>query len=342
MPSVSLARGISSGGGSGGRIEGNFKFMPIPYINYNRSIGLSFGGLPMAMFNPVKSDTISPSSIAAVLGMYSTNKTWFLMGFGALFLDEDNWRIIAAGGLGSVNFQFYLDNPINTWIPYNTQAEFLFTQVQRRVYNRLYAGLSYTQTRFQTSTEIFPDTLQTTLRGLGFSLTVDRRLNIYYPRGGFQGKIKYFTYPEALGNEFVSDKVEIEYNHYFPFRKGRDVIAGRFYAGLGIGNLAFNQQFIVGQKDIRGYTQGEFRGNYLLAIQGEYRWNFYKKIGMVGFLGFATVFEAINADDDGRILPGIGTGIRYTVFPDNHMNVGMDISAGYKDWGIYFRIGEAF
>jgi len=24
------------------------------------------------------------------------------------------------------------------------------------------------------------------------------------------------------------------------------------------------------------------------------------------------------------------------------MNVGLDISTGYKDWGIYFRIGDAF
>ena len=103
-----------------------------------------------------------------------------------------------------------------------------------------------------------------------------------------------------------------------------------------------NQQFIVGQKDIRGYTQGEFRGNNKLAVQGEYRWNFHERWGAVGFIGLATVFEAINDEDNGRILPGIGCGIRYTAFTDNHMNVGLDIAAGKNDWGLYFRIGEAF
>jgi hypothetical protein len=309
LPNPSSGQGIpSGGGGASGRIEGNFKFMPIPYINYNRSIGLSLGALPMAMFNPIEDDTLSPSSVAAVLGMYSTNDTWFVMGFGALFLDEDNWRIIAAGGLGSINFQFYLDNPIDKWIPYNTQADFIFTQVQRRIYNKIYLGVSYVYTKFKTSTEAFTDTAETTLKGLGLSLSMDRRKNFYYPKDGFLTTIKYFTYPKTFSNEFISNKVEIEYNHYFPFRDEQDVLAGRFYAGLGIGDLEFNQQFIVGQKDIRGYTQGEFRGNYILAIQGEYRWNFYERWGVVGFLGFASVFESINSEDDGRILPGVGVG----------------------------------
>lgn len=90
------------------------------------------------------------------------------------------------------------------------------------------------------------------------------------------------------------------------------------------------------------YSQGAYRGNYLLALQGEYRWNFHKRLGMVGFLGFATVFESINREDDGRILSGIGTGIRYTADLQTRLNVGMDIAVGRKDWSINFRLREAF
>ena len=71
-------------------------------------------------------------------------------------------------------------------------------------------------------------------------------------------------------------------------------------------------------------------------------WNFAGRWGLVGFLGFATVFESINEEDDGRILPGVGTGIRFTAFTDNNMTVGIDIATGDGDWGLYFRIGEAF
>ncbi len=297
----------------------------------------------MAMFNPVSSDTVSPSSIAGALGIYTTNKTWFVMGFTMLFLDEDNWRITAAGGVGSINFQFFLDNPVNTIVPYNTAADFGYIGFQRRIVGKFYLGASYVNTKFKTTTDIFPDTFETTLHGLGLKATLDRRLNLYYPRGGLHTNIKYTAYPEFLGNEFISNRIEIDHNHYFPLRENHDVLAGRFYAGLGIGEVSFNQQFIVGQgSDIRGYSQGTHRGDYLLAIQGEYRWNFFERFGVVGFLGFATLFQAVNEDDSGRIFPGIGTGFRYTVITDNHMNVGMDIAVADGDWGIYFRLGEAF
>jgi len=329
-------------GGDNGRIEGRYKIVPIPYINYNRSIGLTIGALPMVMFNPVEKDTISPSSIAGLLGMYSTNDTWLGMAFSQMFFSEDRWRVTAAGGKGSLNFQFYLDQPIDAWIPYNTSAGFAFLQVQRRIVRDVYGGISYVYMDFSTSTDLFPQTHDTTLNGLGLSLTMDTRPNFYYPKAGFFTNAKYFTYPDAFGNETESNTVDIDYNRYWSFRQSHDVLAARGYVGLGIGDLSFNQQYIVGQTDIRGYTQGEFRGNYIVAAQGEYRWNFAKRWGAVGFAGLATVFEAINEDDNGKILPGIGTGIRFTAFTDNHMNVGLDIAAGLRDWGIYFRIGEAF
>ena len=145
-----------------------------------------------------------------------------------------------------------------------------------------------------------------------------------------------------MGNEPRSNKIEFDFNHYLPVRQQTDVVAGRFYAGLGIGDLAFNQQFIVKAPDIRGYTQGAFRGENLLALQGEYRYNFHKRWGAVGFAGVATVFEAINDSDNGKLLPAIGTGIRFRAFPDNNFSVGIDVATGLDDWGIYFQIGEAF
>lgn len=338
-PAVAEAGG---GIGENGRIEGRYKFVPIPYVNYNRSFGFTIGAVPMVMFNPVERDTISPSSLVGLVGMYASNGTWFGLGFAQMFFKEDTWRATAAGGRGSVNFQFYLDNPINVWVPYNTRADFAYVEGQRKIVENVYAGLSYVYMHFRTSTEQFPSSENTTLNGIGVKGTVDRRSNVYYPKSGQFTNLQWFTYPTGLGNDVESNKIDIDYNHYWPFRQDKDVLAARGFAGLGIGDLSFNQQYIVGQVDIRGYTQGEFRGNYLVAAQGEYRWNSRGRWGAVGFLGLATVFDGINESNNGRILPGIGAGIRFTAFTDNHMNVGMDVAAGDGDWGIYFRIGEAF
>ena len=339
-----FSQGLPGGGvgGGGNRIEGKVKFMPIPYINYDRSIGLTLGALPMLMFNPVDRDTLSPSSVAGAMGMWTTNGTWFGVAFTKLHLKEDNWRLTAAGGLGAINFQFYLDNPVDMWIPYTTEANFLVFKAERRVYRRIYAGASYSYVDFLTSTENLPIEQRTILNGLGLSLSIDQRNVIYYPSRGFISNINYNTYPDFLGNDAPSNKVEVDHNHYFSARNRKDVVAGRFYSGLGIGDLTFNQQFIVGRTDIRGYSQGAFRGNYQLAVQGEYRWNFHERLGLVGFLGVATIFDGVNESDNGRLLPGIGSGFRVTIQEDTQFKVGMDIAAGINDWSIEFRIGEAF
>jgi hemolysin activation/secretion protein len=136
--------------------------------------------------------------------------------------------------------------------------------------------------------------------------------------------------------------LEFDHNHYFPVRDDKDVLAARAFVGVGLGTLDFNQQYIVRDLDIRGYTQGAFRGENLLAAQAEYRWNFHRRWGAVGFAGVATVLEAINENDSGKLLPGAGAGIRFRAFPETNFSVGMDVAAGINDWGIYFQIGEAF
>ena len=87
---------------------------------------------------------------------------------------------------------------------------------------------------------------------------------------------------------------------------------------------------------------GEYRGKQLVALQGEYRYNFKGKMGLIGFAGLGSVYGSEVEANNGKILPSIGMGYRYTVFPENKMNIGIDVAAGRDDWGIYFRIGEAF
>lgn len=340
-PGTMHGQGEMSSGGSGGRIEGDFSFRPLPYVNYNRTLGFSFGAIPMAMFNPVSSDTLSPSSLAGLLGIYTTNKTWFAMGFSQMYFGEGDWRVGFGGGFGSLNSQFYLDYPVNDFVPYNTLADILFMQVQRRVFNKIFAGANYTYVRYETTTDLQPESELSTHHGLGVKLSWDGRTDVYYPRSGSMANAAFTVQPAFLGNDFISEKIQLDYSAYFSFAGDRDVLAVRASAGIGLGDLSFNQQFVVGNRDIRGYSQGAYRGNTLLAAQAEYRWNVLPSWGAVGFAGLATVYKSINASDDGRLLPGAGVGFRFTAFEETRMNIGLDAAVGKGDWGVYFRIGEA-
>jgi len=318
--------------------------MPIPKVNKKGTFGFSGGLLSMAMYKLNKTDSISPASVSGGFGMYTSNKSWFAMQFNKLYFNEDKYRATIAIGTGFFNAQFYLDLPIfSDYIDYSTAVTFAKFELQRQILPDFYFGLFYIYGKLKNEfNNEGIETGETYLNGLGSILSYDLRDDVYYPLHGYFANLNYTTYPEFMDNEFVSNKIVLDYNHYFGLKNQRDVIATRFYGGMGIGDLNFNQQFTVGNNDIRGYTQGKYRGEQIIAMQAEYRWNPFQKLGFVGFAGLATVLTAFNEEDSGKLLPGIGTGFRYTVFPDKHMNVGIDVGAGKEDWGIYFKIGEAF
>ncbi|MGL6267249.1 MAG: hypothetical protein ACRC2O_04965 [Chitinophagaceae bacterium] len=85
-------------------------FAPIPIFSYNRSYGISVGGMLNAFTDITANDTISPPSMT-VLGLgYTQNKSYFGILFQKLFLKEDTWRIVWKLGLGRTNFQFYQED----------------------------------------------------------------------------------------------------------------------------------------------------------------------------------------------------------------------------------------
>jgi hypothetical protein len=338
------AQSMSLGGGGGSEKDStqDFKFLPIPYINYDRSLEFQFGALPMAMYTLNKKDTISPQAVSGIVGIWTTNKSWFLIAFSQFYLKEDRWRVALAGGLVSVNFQTYVDLPVNGFIDYNTAADFVYLEAKRRIFKDVYLGLNYTYSSFNTRFEGVPEPKVTYLNGIGVVMTRDTRDNVYYPKSGGETDLDWKTYPHSLNESGGVNKVEISHNHFLPMRDDNDIIGLRAYVGFGLGELPFEQQFLVGQTDIRGYTQGRYRGDAIYSIQGEYRWNLADRFGLVGFFGIATISGSNVSENNGIVLPGIGAGFRYTAFEKNHFNVGMDGAIGKDDWGIYFRIGEAF
>ena len=307
----------------------NLEFKPVPYINYSRTGGFFIGAVPMVMFRVNKNDTISPKSMAGLAGVYSTEGNWASVVFGKIFTNQDRWRFTGGGGVGMNGFQFFTDD-LNQFIDYTTDIDFLMIKAERRIYKNLFAGLRYAYRQTETTTIISPNPNKTTFNSLAVSFSNDERDNVYYPFSGSVLDINFNATPEFLDNEYVTQKIEINFNKFLKVKK-TDVLALRAKLGVGIGDLAFEQQFIIGSMDIRGYTEGKYRGNNIATVQGEYRWNFKERMGLVGFAGLATIWDGINEQDNGKLLPGVGAGFRFTAFPDNHLNIGLDAAVGDGD-----------
>ncbi|MGY0392723.1 BamA/TamA family outer membrane protein [Bizionia sp. KMM 8389] len=319
------------------------EFNVVPYLNYNNNLEFMFGAIPMIMYKVDKEDTVSPKSLSGMAAVYTTNSSFFLTGFTRLYFAEDTWRLHAFAFYGNLNSQLYIDDlEAPGFYDYLTNSTILSIGVDRKIIDNLYGGIAYTFSDAQSVVEQDMGSSDNTTNGIQFKLASDTRDNVYYPRSGYQANLKWKTFQEWLGNDISANKISLAYNQYVSVRDGKDVIAGRVFGVFGLGEITFEQQVVIGRQDIRGYSEAKYRGDGKVAIQGEYRWNFKNKMGVVGFAGLATIYGSDTSSFNGKLYPGIGAGYRYKAFKRSDFNIGLDGAIGKDDWGVYFRIGEAF
>ncbi len=317
----------------------------MPFVSYNRNLEMMYGVLPMAMYRINRNDSISPKSLTGISPIFTSNGSRFVGFFNKLYFAEDSWRIIFFGGFGDLSSQFFIaeTGSPGQFIDYLTNSQVINVGLQRKVFEDLYAGVSYMYAKHHTKYEddVQPESTTET-SGLSFDVLWDTRNAVYYPTQGHFIKVKWSGFPDFLGNTIDANKIKTEFNKYMPMRGEKDVLATRFSGIFGLGDILFEQQVTIGGKDIRGYSEGKYRGDGQMSLQAEYRYNFRKRMGLVGFAAVSTIYGSDTESFNWGLYPGIGAGYRYQAFKANKFNIGIDAAVGKDDWGVYFRIGEAF
>lgn len=324
-------------------VDKKVSVVAVPLVNYNNSYKFSFGAFVSAFFKVSKRDTISPKSQVGVAGAYATNKSGMVFMFSKLYFNQDKYRVLLGGGLGSSNFQYYPGvMPFPKPIQFNTKFDFLFLEGQREIIPNLYGGLHIMISEVATVFDL-PDPLQDPETGgtyisPGFVVSYDNRSSIYYPQKGFYTELNTYHPREKWGSSHDYDKASVFGNYYVTI--ANSVLASRIYGDFAFGDVPFQAESVVGGSDLRGYTKGEYRGDIIFDLQTEWRSTLYKRFGYVAFAGIATAgndFESMSEP-----LYSLGAGIRYKAVVKDHINIGFDAAVGKNDWGIYFRITEAF
>ncbi len=331
----------------------------IPTITYNNSFKAIFGFMASGFYKLKANDTISPESSSTLIGTYSTNNTWYVVQANKFYINEDKFRSKLVGGFGSVNFQTFVDwsdiidglppgiIPVpppgdGVFVDYNTTFQFVYLDFLARVYKKLYIGANMVYSHAFTEFDAIGDpTEEVHLFGFGFASEYDTRNHQFMPLSGFNGKFNTMTFLESLGSSSNYTNINLEYNKYFP-QGERNTILLRAYGQAAIGDVPFAGQNVVGRDDLRGYSNGKYRANQVYNIQSEYRHWFAKRWGYVAFGGVATAINDASDLSFDNLLPAVGGGIRFLAIPSSKISVGMDVAVGKDDWGLYFRIGEAF
>jgi outer membrane protein assembly factor BamA len=322
---------------------------PVPILNPTFGTGLAAIGMYLYQL-----DEGSQPSFTAAGAVYTDTESY---GFGvaqvAHFAD-DAWKIKAGAASFDLNLKFFgigniLAN-LGISIPYNQKGWAAGVRGMRRFKGNWYGGLQYWYASMDTTAEITPNDItlpdeinvKTSVAGFGVIVEYDSRDNRFNPRKGNLFNATWSSSGETIGSDFDFSATKVDYNLYRELRP-TSVVAGRATLCMTPGDAPFYALCSFGRgNDLRGYVAGRYRDETMMTVQAEYRWNFYKKWGMVAFAGIGQVGEKLSDYNTNDILPSAGVGLRFKLSKTTGFNLSVDFAVGEDTSAWYFYVGEAF
>jgi hypothetical protein len=297
-----------------------------------------------------KENPDTPASVLSAGGFYSENDSWLGVGGFKGYLDGDRWRVLAVGGLGRINYDFFGvgsgadDDGLK--IPLRTDTAGGMLESLGRIAPNTHFGPRFQYAQVESSIrnsaplppEIEQNALDTTDVALGLHLQADTRDDTFYPTDGILADVEVDVFNDAIGSDFNFEQYALGVAGY-PSLDRHTVLAWRGVARLSSGDAPF---YRLSQYDLRGYEIGRYRDDLMLAAEVELRRKIWKRLGAVAFAGIGQVapsLEDLNADE---VLLSGGVGLRFRLTEKNALNYRVDVAWGRNGSVFYMSLSEAF
>jgi outer membrane protein assembly factor BamA len=177
---------------------------------------------------------------------------------------------------------------------------------------------------------------------IGFSISDDTRDHLIYPGKGayYQGQFMFSN--RILGSDFDFTSLKIDLRNYFTLFE-EVVIAGQLVGSFNWGDIPFFYSSFVGGKYLmRGFYEGRYRDNDMIAIQGECRIPLWWRIGIVVFAGVAQTADIPGDFRFDAFKVAFGGGVRLLWDKEQKLNIRLDVGFAEGETSLYVTIGEAF
>jgi outer membrane protein assembly factor BamA len=170
------------------------------------------------------------------------------------------------------------------------------------------------------------------------SLTYDTRDNIFTPTRGAYFEASAGVFSQALGADDEFQRASLLGMYYVP-------VCPRLYLGIrGSASASFgNEPFYLRPFiSLRGVPIMRYQGEEVAQIEGELRWQFWKRFSLIGFAGGGAAWTHLERFENSRKLITGGAGLRYEIARKYGIHMGLDVARGPDNTAIYVQIGSAW
>lgn len=322
----------------------------LPAFFYSPETKIGGGGVA-ALFRTLSPGAPTSSLMASLI--YTQRKQIMASLVSDLYLQGGKYRI--TGGLGYQDFPdlFYgigNDTPDINEEKFTARTYEFALKAQREVRPGIRVGpeVLFRHRSLHDLTEggmlesgDIPGSENGTAAGIGLAMEWDRRDNLFFPSRGHYVELSGTFSDNKLGSDFNFANLTADLRLYTSIRRNH-VVAVQGYAAASTGRAPFHLlPMLGGQNLLRGYYEGRFRDKAAFAVQAEYRFPVWKRLGAAVFAGTGDVAPGIDEFEVSNLKHAGGAGLRYRV-NDEGVNIRVDYAVGRTGTGMYITLQEAF
>jgi len=293
------------------------------------------------------------------LGLYTLRKQTVFAMESVIFFHNERYLLKTKASASYFPDRFWGlgNNSGNGFERYTVGQFYLYPQLLRKTYKKLFLGaalevqnvFSFDYGKGLPAGQSLFDQQNVSGRGgsfisgLGLVALWDGRDNAFSPSKGFYFSYSINDFSTVLGSKYNFTAQAVDIRKYLAVTRNQ-VLAFQAVLNTNNGTVPLRSMANIGNNTImRGYYEGRFTDNYLIAAQVEDRIHLINRLGMVVFAAAGRVGgDAKEVFTINGLKPSLGTGIRYAIDKKEKLNFRFDIGFGQRSNGFYFYITEAF
>lgn len=334
------------------RKDASFVYLPI--IFSTPETGFAAGSAVSFYYRNPDSDPDSRPSTITPMFIFTQKKQIITQLNLDLYLKNELYRLYLNVNYMKFPNKFYgigNDTPESNEEKFTSRHSLNLLDIQRRISPGLNLGIQfeYGHSKIIDIAEngllrsgTIPGSTGWTVSGAGIIINRDTRDNIFFPTSGSWNQASARFYGSGLGSDFSYSQYIIDNRQYEKIWFDH-IVASQLYVNIKTGTPPFELMSRLGGANMmRGYYQGRYSDKCMIAAQSEYRMQLWRRLGLVGFVGFGDVSDEISNFRLREFKTSYGFGLRFLFSPEEKINLRLDFATGKGTSGIYISAGEAF
>jgi hypothetical protein len=332
-------------------------YLIYPTLAYTPETRTEFGFVNLFLFY-AKNDKRNRLSEINTFTFYTAEKQYGFWMEHAIYGDKEKWFYLGKGKFQYFPMKYFgvgIKRTDKDYLLVNNSNIQLRERVLRRVVGDFYTGVEVDfqkvyNVQFGTTN---PSNLDyprgyngSTNLGVGLGLVYDTRRNVMNVRSGKFAEIAYLNYSPSIGSTYKFQSTQFDLRYFRQGFHSKQVIGVQAMGFFNKGQVPFNQMALMGgEMMMRGYYQGRYRDNNLMAAQAEYRFlpfPFSKRWGATLFASAGTVAPTASTLISSPYKMAGGLGARYLAFKSKDIFLRLDIAFTSEGRGYYLFFGESF